>query len=232
MLLLEDQTHINYVLHRTERYQPGWEHGLPHRLEASMNLHISMGPLLSLIAGILIFIVPRLLNYIVAIYLIAMGLIGLFGTGALRGARCAERGLFARRIYIVPAGVNIASVRSGRADNPNHDCRYPFRDRLSCGSMVPRVACTKGPRVINDRQGSRAQARAKVPSTAPNVRVCTRMSRCCVSRRMRSMRVSTICATRQRQRSLPSSSRPRACSVIWSCRRSTFRAGRRSCRDS
>ena len=36
----------------------------------------------SLIAGILIFIVPRLLNYIVAIYLIAMGLIGLFGTGA------------------------------------------------------------------------------------------------------------------------------------------------------
>jgi len=28
--------------------------------------------------------VPRLLNYIVAIYLIAMGLIGLFGTGAFR----------------------------------------------------------------------------------------------------------------------------------------------------
>ena len=49
-----------------------------------MNLHISMGPLLSLIAGILIFIVPRLLNYIVAIYLIAIGLIGLFGTGMLR----------------------------------------------------------------------------------------------------------------------------------------------------
>lgn len=49
-----------------------------------MNLHISMGPLLSLIAGILILIVPRLLNYIVAIYLIAMGLIGLFGTGVFR----------------------------------------------------------------------------------------------------------------------------------------------------
>jgi len=49
-----------------------------------MNLHITMGPLLSLIAGILILIVPRLLNYIVAIYLIAMGLIGLFGTGVLR----------------------------------------------------------------------------------------------------------------------------------------------------
>jgi hypothetical protein len=52
--------------------------------EASMNLHITIGPLLSLIAGILIFIVPRLLNYIVAIYLIAIGLIGLFGTSAFR----------------------------------------------------------------------------------------------------------------------------------------------------
>jgi hypothetical protein len=49
-----------------------------------MNLHITIGPLLALIAGILIFIVPRLLNYIVAIYLIAIGLIGLFGTVALR----------------------------------------------------------------------------------------------------------------------------------------------------
>ena len=46
-----------------------------------MNLHISMGPLLSLIAGILILAVPRLLNYIVAIYLIVIGLIGLFGSG-------------------------------------------------------------------------------------------------------------------------------------------------------
>ena len=34
-------------------------------------------PLVSLIAGILILIVPRLLNYIVAIYLIAVGLVGL-----------------------------------------------------------------------------------------------------------------------------------------------------------
>jgi hypothetical protein len=55
----------------------------PHP-EASMNLHISLGPLLALIAGILIFIMPRLLNYIVAIYLIAIGLIGLFGTGSFR----------------------------------------------------------------------------------------------------------------------------------------------------
>jgi hypothetical protein len=47
-----------------------------------MNLHLA--PIASLIAGILIFVVPRLLNYIVAIYLIIIGLVGLFGTGALR----------------------------------------------------------------------------------------------------------------------------------------------------
>lgn len=44
-----------------------------------MNLNMSIGPLVSLIAGILILIVPRLLNYIVAIYLIIIGLLGLFG---------------------------------------------------------------------------------------------------------------------------------------------------------
>jgi hypothetical protein len=38
---------------------------------------------MSLIAGVLILIVPRLLNYIVAIYLIIIGLLGLFGSGAL-----------------------------------------------------------------------------------------------------------------------------------------------------
>ena len=47
-----------------------------------MNLHLA--PIVSLIAGILILLVPRLLNYIVAIYLILIGLIGLLGTGSLR----------------------------------------------------------------------------------------------------------------------------------------------------
>ena len=48
-----------------------------------MNLHLAIGPLVSLIAGILILIVPRLLNFIVAIYLILIGLLGLFG-GSLK----------------------------------------------------------------------------------------------------------------------------------------------------
>jgi hypothetical protein len=44
-----------------------------------MNINLALGPLISLLAGVLILIVPRLLNYIVAIYLIVAGLLGLFG---------------------------------------------------------------------------------------------------------------------------------------------------------
>ncbi len=46
-----------------------------------MNIHTSLTPIVSLIAGILILVAPNLLNYIVAIYLIIIGLVGLFGTG-------------------------------------------------------------------------------------------------------------------------------------------------------
>ena len=49
-----------------------------------MNFNVSIGPLISLIAGILILVMPKLLNYIVAVYLIAIGLLGLLGTGNLR----------------------------------------------------------------------------------------------------------------------------------------------------
>ena len=45
-----------------------------------MHMLTIAGPLASLIAGILILVVPRLLNYIVAIYLIVIGLLGLFGS--------------------------------------------------------------------------------------------------------------------------------------------------------
>jgi len=52
-----------------------------------MNMNLVLGPLVSLIAGILILVMPRLLNYIVAIYLIIIGLIGLFGTGGFHLTR-------------------------------------------------------------------------------------------------------------------------------------------------
>ncbi len=48
-----------------------------------MNIQLSLAPIISLIAGILILVMPRLLNYIVAVYLIVIGLVGLFG-GNLR----------------------------------------------------------------------------------------------------------------------------------------------------
>jgi hypothetical protein len=38
---------------------------------------VQVGPLAALIAGILILVMPRLLNYIVAIYLIIIGVLGL-----------------------------------------------------------------------------------------------------------------------------------------------------------
>jgi len=44
---------------------------------------LGLTPLLSLIAGILVLVMPRLLNYIVALYLIVIGLIGLFGAGGI-----------------------------------------------------------------------------------------------------------------------------------------------------
>jgi hypothetical protein len=42
-----------------------------------MQINLAYEPLVSLVAGILILFMPRLLNYIVAIYLIIIGILGL-----------------------------------------------------------------------------------------------------------------------------------------------------------
>ena len=42
-----------------------------------MMVNVVLQPLVALIAGILILLIPRLLNFIVAIYLIIIGLVGL-----------------------------------------------------------------------------------------------------------------------------------------------------------
>ena len=47
-------------------------HGLPFRIGWSAQ------PILALIAGVLILVRPKFLNFIVAVYLIVVGLIGLF----------------------------------------------------------------------------------------------------------------------------------------------------------
>ncbi len=44
-----------------------------------MDITLSLQPLLALVAGILILIMPRLLNYIVAVYFIVYGILGIFG---------------------------------------------------------------------------------------------------------------------------------------------------------
>lgn len=46
-----------------------------------MTLHIDLAPIISLAAGIGILIFPKLLNYIVAGYLIVLGVLGLMGHG-------------------------------------------------------------------------------------------------------------------------------------------------------
>jgi threonine/homoserine efflux transporter RhtA len=43
-----------------------------------MTVNISLQPLLALVAGIAILVQPKLLSYIVAIYLIVVGVLGLF----------------------------------------------------------------------------------------------------------------------------------------------------------
>ena len=44
-----------------------------------VSIHM-LSPLIALIAGILILVMPRLLNYVIALYLIVTGLLGLFGS--------------------------------------------------------------------------------------------------------------------------------------------------------
>lgn len=60
--------------------RPVYESGVlsPAHGGEKMNLDVQVvNPLVALIAGILILLMPRLLNYVVAIYLIAIGVLGL-----------------------------------------------------------------------------------------------------------------------------------------------------------
>lgn len=62
-----------------------WPTSITHRFDSDpikgtdMTIStLALTPLISLIAGVLILVIPRLLNYIVALYLIVVGLLGLF----------------------------------------------------------------------------------------------------------------------------------------------------------
>ncbi|MDX1587319.1 MAG: DUF3096 domain-containing protein [Oleiphilaceae bacterium] len=56
---------------------------MPVHTDEESFMTLALTPLISLIAGILILVMPRLLNYIVAIYLILMGVMGLLGAGQI-----------------------------------------------------------------------------------------------------------------------------------------------------
>lgn len=64
------------LLHRFGRTIRGNGHS---KKDSTMTLHITLIPVLSILAGILILIQPKLLNYVVAIYLIVIGVIQIFG---------------------------------------------------------------------------------------------------------------------------------------------------------
>jgi len=43
-----------------------------------LSIHPAIAPLVALVAGVIILLVPRVLNYVIALYLIVIGLLGLF----------------------------------------------------------------------------------------------------------------------------------------------------------
>jgi len=44
-----------------------------------MHINMALEPIVALIAGIVILILPRILNYVIALYLIIIGVVGVFG---------------------------------------------------------------------------------------------------------------------------------------------------------
>jgi Protein of unknown function (DUF3096) len=56
-----------------------WPRKPPHNPTRRIFMTLGLTPLVALLAGVLILIVPRMLNYIVAAYLIVIGVLGLVG---------------------------------------------------------------------------------------------------------------------------------------------------------
>jgi hypothetical protein len=48
-------------------------------MEENMNINLHMQPVVTLLAGILVLVVPRFLSWIIGIYLIVIGALGLLG---------------------------------------------------------------------------------------------------------------------------------------------------------
>lgn len=74
-----------------------------------MTINLAVGPVVSLIAGVLILLVPRLLNYIVAIYLIVIGLIGILGWNGTHIRSTAIENSLPHRTPVVVVAANQTS---------------------------------------------------------------------------------------------------------------------------
>lgn len=59
------------------RGRSSWPRHLRHTRIALLNIHFEISAIIALLAGILILVRPKLLNLIVAIYLIVIGILGL-----------------------------------------------------------------------------------------------------------------------------------------------------------
>jgi Protein of unknown function (DUF3096) len=68
-----------------------------------VTINLATGPVIALVAGILILIAPRLLNYIVAIYLIIIGAIGIFGWSGTHIHATTDRSPMATPVIITAA---------------------------------------------------------------------------------------------------------------------------------
>jgi hypothetical protein len=77
-----------FALHQAHPHRARVPHGdaaAPHTGRPTTNKGVAMpylqhiAPVTALIAGVLILVMPKLLNYIIALYLIVIGLVGLFG---------------------------------------------------------------------------------------------------------------------------------------------------------
>ena len=66
-----------------ERARGAGYHGRSDKPPRAMTIHLGLTPVISILAGVLILVMPKLLNYIVAFYLIAIGIIGILGLHSL-----------------------------------------------------------------------------------------------------------------------------------------------------
>ena len=153
-----------------------------------MNINLTLGPLISLIAGILILIVPRLLNYIVAIYLIVIGAIGLFGTGNHPGVAYLAETLLAptSRTVVFDAGVASHGGVRFKLRVRRHGNRQILR-RSSVARRSPALPPTPiAQSTALLRESANLRLRASLRATEVKLRATfSRVPRRCAARRQR-----------------------------------------------